>query len=914
MTVAGSVMEEPCANRLARVYAARLLESVIFYALLSLIALTAVPYGTVEEWWESAFQCAVLVLAALWLTEGILSRRWLSRIHLLLIPPTLILALVCAQAVPFGRMKLCGVEVLRTLSADAYETRLVALRLLALLLVAAMLLRYTTEPRRLRALTYTVIFVGLVSALFGVIRQDLHFDRRGFVLPYLRPQMGYGQFINNNHFALLMEMAFGLLLGLLAGAGARHTQRRGRFLYLIAATPIWSALVLANSRGGVFAMMGQVLFFALLLGAARSPGVQAGREGFCRPASGDLLKLRRLGLSVCMLLVVGVSIAWVGSDPLARRMENLQNEVEGAADRRYPRRVEMWRATWKMVKDHPVVGVGFGGYWVAINRYYDASGVSVPQQAHNDYLETLASGGVIAGILVICFVVLLIRQARKCLRAREPFRRAACFGALVGLVGTALHGIVDFGLHVTVNSLVFISLIVLATAQSYLCRDGTSVGERPARHPALYRSFIKYVPQIDWSAARATLFALCLLACPHVMLMMARAGISRWYTTYVKRDYSLTSAEEAVRLSPADPVAHSFYFFRLSENEDKRSEALVEIGRAVALRPEDYNLWMNLGFARQQSGDAAGALDALGQAVRLAPFYAEPHWQLGAQLLNEGRREQAFQEFDRAVNSEPDLLASEMNLAWENVRGDVGTLLKIIQPESQAAKAGLARLLIEHGETAEAMALLRQAGGAAEGLRRNFVADLLSQKRFIEACHLWSGGHRETGGAELCETAVVADGGFEKEVYFEETGFGWRVAKNTEGLSILLDTNQPHSGFRSLLFNFKGDSPARTPLVSQLILVEPNTRYRLGFAARTQGLMTTGPPTVELADAGDGQALTPPTLFTRGNVGWQDYAVEFVTGQATSAVSLTVRRQECPLQPCLIFGRVWLDDFSAQKF
>ena len=103
------------------------------------------------------------------------------------------------------------------------------------------------------------------------------------------------------------------------------------------------------------------------------------------------------------------------------------------------------------------------------------------------------------------------------------------------------------------------------------------------------------------------------------------------------------------------------------------------------------------------------------------------------------------------------------------------------------------------------------------------------------------------------------------------------------------------------------------PLVRQLILVEPNTRYRLGLAARTQELMTTGLPTVELTDANGGRALTPPILLTRGDVGWQDYTAEFVTGPATSAALLTIQRQECSLPPCLIFGRVWLDDFSLQK-
>jgi hypothetical protein len=39
--------------------ASRILSRVIFYTLLVLIALVAVPYGTVEPWWMALFECVV---------------------------------------------------------------------------------------------------------------------------------------------------------------------------------------------------------------------------------------------------------------------------------------------------------------------------------------------------------------------------------------------------------------------------------------------------------------------------------------------------------------------------------------------------------------------------------------------------------------------------------------------------------------------------------------------------------------------------------------------------------------------------------------------------------------------------------------------------------------------------------------
>src|SRR6266566_5169577 len=91
---------------------------------------------------------------------------------------------------------------------------------------------------------------SLASALFGILRQLLQSpdSPSGFILPFLFFGMGYGEFLSPNVFAYLMEMAFGLLAGLMLGVGVR----RDRILiYLAVALVVWTALVLSNTRGGI---------------------------------------------------------------------------------------------------------------------------------------------------------------------------------------------------------------------------------------------------------------------------------------------------------------------------------------------------------------------------------------------------------------------------------------------------------------------------------------------------------------------------------------------------------------------------------------------------------------------------------------------------------------------------------------
>jgi O-antigen ligase len=159
---------------------------------------------------------------------------------------------------------------------------------------------------------------------------------------------------------------------------------------------------------------------------------------------------------------------WVGGDQLATRIEQSREELNSDTSdlRQGVSRNEIWKTTWKMFVAHPVFGVGMNGYWTAIPAFHDASGSMTAQEAHNDYLELLASGGLVGVAIGVWFAVIVFKRTRGNLRSPNRFRRAACFGAAIGITGVAVHSLVDFGLHTIVNALVFTTLIAIATSQT----------------------------------------------------------------------------------------------------------------------------------------------------------------------------------------------------------------------------------------------------------------------------------------------------------------------------------------------------------------------------------------------------------------------------------------------------------------
>ncbi|HKR60268.1 MAG TPA: O-antigen ligase family protein [Pyrinomonadaceae bacterium] len=442
---------------------ARLLNQFLFASLLTVIIIAAIPYGTVEPWWKAAFVCLVFSLWILGTIEDLLSplRKGLDK--WLFMPLFALVAFALLQSFPLGVRSHPAIpqQVWNAISADPYQTQFFASQLLAITFVGALLSRYVTSDRRLRALIIAVIAVAVMSAIFGVVRQTNQHGL-GFGLPLLSPGRGYGQFINPNHFALLMEMAFGLILGIVL---ASNTKREGLLVYGAMLLIVWTALVLANSRGGLLTMMVQILA-AGLLHTAVVPASKA--SGMRRRVSAALRSLpARILLLVVLLLGVVAGTLWIGGDRLASRFEDLSGGVNSAETRSGGSRNEIWRATWLMFKANPIAGVGLGGYWAAITEYHDASGSLTPQEAHNDYLELLASGGIVGACLGGWFLLVLGRRIRSHIPSSNSFRRGARFGALLGIIGVLTHSLFDFGLHMLVNAFVFAALIVIATSDTH---------------------------------------------------------------------------------------------------------------------------------------------------------------------------------------------------------------------------------------------------------------------------------------------------------------------------------------------------------------------------------------------------------------------------------------------------------------
>ena len=357
------------------------------------------------------------------------------------------------QSLTWSTSNVAGIKVFNAMSADPFESWIFALRLSALVLAAMLTVRFTETATRLSILVNAIIIVAVLSAVFGVVRLTMqHGD--GFVMTSLRMGGGFAQFINKNHFAFLMEPAIGLLAAMIL---PRRDAGAHRLIYASALTLIWAALVMSRSRGGLLAVSMQMVVAALFFIYWKR---RSSVDGRARPTR--LIGLAAGSIIAIVILVIGTTL-WLGGDQLSTGVETAATEMTAKSDENHEgaRRRVIWRATWQMARAHPIAGAGLGGYWAEIPVYHDASGILTPQQGHNDYLELLASGGLIGGAIFLWFVIVLVRRARAALASFTALQRVFAAGAIIGIVGGGVHRLVDFGLHITANGLVFVMLLGL---------------------------------------------------------------------------------------------------------------------------------------------------------------------------------------------------------------------------------------------------------------------------------------------------------------------------------------------------------------------------------------------------------------------------------------------------------------------
>lgn len=414
-----------------------------------------------------------------------------------------------------------------------------------------------------------------------------------------------------------------------------------------------------------------------------------------------------------------------------------------------------------------------------------------------------------------------------------------------------------------------------------------------------------------------------MLLFPALLAVIGATFAVRWYVGNTVAEYTsapdadgLEMARLATRWAPDSALAHWRLGFLEEKNfsSDNLAAAVAEYRRAVEVEPYDFRYWMELGRALEAVGDTGNAEKALRRGVELAPAYSHPRWQYGNVLLRQGRIDEAFAELARAADADSTMQPPVFGLASQVFGDDTARIGKFLP--SASLRLDFALSLVKAGKPDQALAVAQTVSAADRQSQSEALNEVV--KAFIDS-HYYHAAllllrNSPADAKELPALEQFWNGGFETPLLnHDEQPFHWLIASGTQA-QIAVDNARPHSGQSSLRIVFKSPNKLENIPISQTVIVEPDTQYKLQFYVRTEGLISATSPLLAVKDlAGDTLASSSP--LPSGTSDWQAVTLTFKTKPKEEGVLVSFYREQCGNKDpvCPIFGSVWYDDFNLQR-
>jgi tetratricopeptide (TPR) repeat protein len=341
-------------------------------------------------------------------------------------------------------------------------------------------------------------------------------------------------------------------------------------------------------------------------------------------------------------------------------------------------------------------------------------------------------------------------------------------------------------------------------------------------------------------------------------------------------------------------------------------EATNDFKQAIDLRPNDYLLYLQLGYSFYKLNNFEKSADAYRQAIALAPNYAEPRRYLGHLFIKTSDFDRAFLYLSQAATLDSNLLPEVMHLAQKTFPGDSEAIERSVRPSSVEAKKLLATYFIKYNLMSNKTKAFLTGNKLDKSSKDEFLKQLIKAGNLQLAFAVWSSHNHIKAVNGYPENNLIFNGSFEHEIDPDENGFGWRIGEE-RNVTFSVDKVQPVLGKIALRLRFNGNSKPASALISQLLLLEPDKNYQLTFSVRSEELVSAGLPVITVAAGEKEKILAQSKPFSESDKIWHNYTVNFKTPHSTKAVVIKLQRLKCASSLCPIFGTIRLDDFVLKE-
>jgi hypothetical protein len=342
-----------------------------------------------------------------------------------------------------------------SISIDPSRTKLGIAFLVSfsLLMLGTCAVLTSTMANRLAA---AIVALGAVLAAIGIVQRGIYNGKiYGFWEPFQPGAAPFGPFVNRNHFAgwmlMVVPVALGYFLGIISQA---MRGRDGGLRSMI----LWFASEQAN-RATLTGFAVLIMVLSVALTSSRSGIIGLGVTFIL---AGTVMVRRqtvqrRVFTRVYLILVALVVFGWVGLDQIARRF--VQGDGDGVA---LIGRPAIWADAARIARDFWLTGTGLNTFGVATLFYQTSLPGQHLREAHSEYLQLAAEGGLLVGAPIILSILAFGREVRRRLHDDGGTSWWLRMGAVAGILAVAFQSIAEFSLQMPGNAAMFAVLAGLA--------------------------------------------------------------------------------------------------------------------------------------------------------------------------------------------------------------------------------------------------------------------------------------------------------------------------------------------------------------------------------------------------------------------------------------------------------------------
>jgi tetratricopeptide (TPR) repeat protein len=373
--------------------------------------------------------------------------------------------------------------------------------------------------------------------------------------------------------------------------------------------------------------------------------------------------------------------------------------------------------------------------------------------------------------------------------------------------------------------------------------------------------------------------------------------------------------ERATHLEPAN--SQNWYllgrYWQYNLEDPDAARAIRAYLSALSLNPGSSDTWLDLATAYESEGDLVAARGAFLHAKKVYPLSAEVSWRYGNFLLRQGELDLAFSEMRLAVAADPKRAAEAFSRALR-AGSNLETALDRILPPISAAYIDVVWDQTTDGHTANALNVWERL--AALHPRISFsdsfslVDALMRENRMLEANRVWGQAVLFAGLADLQSPpgSLLWDGGFESGV--TGGGFSWLFPEGIRGVQIGFDTQEKHSGNRSLRLIFDGRSNINFTGVCHNVPVQPSRAYRFSAWVKTRSLTSDQGIRFQLHSFGTHDSSFAATSEVHGSTPWTRIELPWSSGKDVQALQVCLVRLPSQEAVNKIQGTAWVDDVA----